>query len=496
MQNYLLLEKELEEINQINNIMSILSWDIAVNMPIGAAESRTNELSLLSAITHSRLKSNKIKDLVNAADGEVRQLNIWQLANLEEIKRKIRYISCINDDLQKRYISAATKSELVWREARKDGDFNKLKPYLQEILVCVQEMADAKASLLNCTKYDALLDEYDPNRKTEDLKQIFTTLKTALPDLIKQIVDKQKTETVFPITEVPIEQQKLIGRKIMKIMGFDFTRGRMDDSTHPFCGGTAFDVRITNRYKTDDFISGIMGVVHETGHALYEQNLPDNYKNQPVGKAKGMAIHESQSLLMEMQIGRSKAFCELLAKLLHNEFGFKGQEYSAENLYKLNTRVKPSLIRVDADEVTYPMHVMLRFEMEELLINKELALNDIPDFWNKKMQEYLGVRPNSNNDGCLQDIHWPSGGFGYFPAYSCGAIIASMLMKAARESEVNIDTDIAEGNFDSINNFLNNKIRNHGSLKTPDDLLKNATGEDKLKPETFLQYLKQKYLIL
>ena len=494
MQNYLLLEKEIEEINQISNVVDILSWDIAVNMPIGSAESRTSEMSLLSSIIHSQLKSNKINELINAADAEISQLNTWQIANLQEIKRKTKYVSCISDDLQKRYISASTKSELVWREARRDNDFNKLKPYLREVLDCVQELSEAKASLLNCTKYDALLDEYDPARRIEDLKQIFTNLKTVLPDLIKQVVDKQKAETVLPISEVPIEQQKLIGRKIMEIMGFDFARGRIDDSTHPFCGGTAFDVRITNRYKTGDFISGIMGIVHETGHALYEQNLPANYKNQPVGKAKGMAIHESQSLLMEMQIGRSKEFCEFLSKLLNNEFGLKGQEYSANNLYKLNTRVKPSFIRVDADEVTYPMHVILRFEIEELLINKELTLDDIPDFWNKKMQEYLGVVPNTNSEGCLQDIHWPSGWFGYFPAYTCGAIIASMLMEAARESEVNIDADITHGNFNSINEFLNNKVRNYGSLKNSGDLIKDATGDDKMNPEIFLKYLKQKYL--
>ena len=227
---------------------------------------------------------------------------------------------------------------------------------------------------------------------------------------------------------------------------------------------------------------------------MYEQNLPANYKNQLVGKAKGMAIHESQSLLMEMQVGRSKEFCEFLSKLLNDEFGLKGQEYSADNLYKLNTRVRPSLIRIDADEVTYPMHVMLRFEIEELLINKELTLNDIPDFWNKKMQEYLGVVPNTNSEGCLQDIHWPSGSFGYFPAYTCGAIIASMLMEGARKSAITIDADITMGNFNSINEFLNNRVRNFGSLKTTKDLIKDATGENKINTEIFLKYLKTKYL--
>ena len=494
MKNYKSLEQEIEEISQINNVISILSWDIAVNMPVGSAESRANEIALLSAIANSRLKSTKISELINLADTEAGQLSNWQIANLREIRKKVEYARCVSDDLQKRYIAATTRSELVWREARKENDFNKLKPYLQEVLICVRELAEAKASLLNCSKYDALVDEYDPSRNTEDLKQIFTVLKTSIPDLIKQIVEKQRTENVLLIGEVPIEQQRVISRKIMNIMGFDFDGGRLDDSTHPFCGGTAFDVRLTNRYSKDDFISGVMGIIHETGHALYEQNLPTGYKNQPVGRANGMAIHESQSLFMEMQVGRSKEFCEFLSKLLKDEFGFKGQEYSADNLYKLNTRVKPSFIRVDADEVTYPMHVMLRFEIEELLINNELTLDDIPDLWNKKMQEYLGIVPNKNSEGCLQDIHWPSGWFGYFPAYTCGAIIASMLTRAARESEVDIEQDITHGNFNSINEFLNSRIQGYGSLKTVDDLIKDATGENKVNPEIFLMYLKQKYL--
>jgi len=279
MKNYKSLEQEIEEISQINNVISILSWDIAVNMPVGSAESRANEIALLSAMANSRLKSTKISELINLADTEANQLNNWQVANLREIRKKVEYARCINDDLQKRYIIAITKSELVWREARKENDFNKLKPYLQEVLTCVRELAEAKASLLNCSKYDALVDEYDPSRNTEELKQIFTVLKTSLPDLIKQIVEKQGTEKVLPIGEISIEQQKLISRKIMNIMGFDFDRGRLDDSTHPFCGGTAFDVRLTNRYSKDDFVSGIMGIIHETGHALYEQNLPTSYKN-------------------------------------------------------------------------------------------------------------------------------------------------------------------------------------------------------------------------
>jgi carboxypeptidase Taq len=494
MQNYLTLEKEIEVIDQLNNIIKILSWDMAVTMPIGSHNSRAKEISALSSVIHARLKNEQINELIHAAEAEARELNIWQITNLQLIKKTALYTKCISDDLQNRYILASTKCEVVWRQARKDDDFSKLKPYLQEVLSCVDEISQAKTSLLGSTKYDALLDRFDPLRKASQIRQTFLSLKATLPDLIKQVACKQKPQTILAIGQIPIDQQKLVARKIMKIMGFNFARGRIDESEHPFCGGTAFDTRITNRYKTSDFISGIMGVVHETGHALYEQNLPVNYKNQPVGKANGMAIHESQSLLMEMQIGRSLAFCELLSKLLRDELGLNGPEYSADNLYKLTTRVIPSFIRVDADELTYPMHVILRFEIEELLINKDLSLDDMPDFWNNKMQEYLGISLATNSQGCLQDIHWPSGMFGYFPAYTNGAIIASMLIKSAKESGVNIDRDIAGGNFDDINEFLNNKVQKFGSLKSPNDLIMQATGENHINPETFLQYLKQKYL--
>ncbi|RYE13695.1 MAG: carboxypeptidase M32, partial [Rickettsiales bacterium] len=433
MKNYKSLEQEIEEVYQIDNTISILSWDIAVNMPKGSADSRADEISLLSKISHSRLKSDKVSELIELANMDVDQLDNWQNANLREIKKKVEYANCISDDLQNRYILASTRSELIWREAKEENNFSKLKPYLQEVLNCVREIAEARSTLLNSTKYDALIDEYDPFRKTEEIKQIFGILGKSLPNLIEQIVDRQKSDSILPIKEVTIKQQKLIGKKIMETMGFDFRCGRVDESAHPFCGGTPFDIRLTNRYNKNNFISGIMGIIHETGHALYEQNLPMKYKNQPVGRALGMTVHESQSLFMEMQVGRSEEFCEFLSKLLQDNFGLKGEEYSVSNLYKIYTRVKPDFIRVDADEVTYPMHIILRFEIEELLINKELELDDLPDIWNHKMQKYLGISPYTHREGCLQDIHWPSGSFGYFPAYTLGAMVASQLMKKLTE---------------------------------------------------------------
>ncbi|MCC8483341.1 MAG: carboxypeptidase M32 [Rickettsia endosymbiont of Labidopullus appendiculatus] len=495
MKHYTLLEQELEQISQINNVISILYWDIAVNISQGSIDSRTNEISLLSSIAHSRLKSPRLGELIQAVSENQNMLDIWQLANLQETKRRIVESNCIDDDLRKKYVTASAKCELIWRNAKKNNDYLSLKPYLQTVLDCIREMAKSKAKTLNCTEYDALLDTYDPERKLDEIKVVFNNIKKTIPQLISQVVEKQSKEHVLPIVDtINKEQQKLIAKRLMAIMGFDFTKGRLDESAHPFCQGTPDDTRLTNRYDERNFISGIMGIIHETGHALYEQNLPSKYKNQPVGKAKGMAVHESQSLFMEMQVGRSREFCEFLSMLLKDEFGFKGQEYSGENLYKLMTRVKPNFIRVEADEVTYPIHVIVRLELEELLISGELTLDDLPYYWNNKMQEYLGITPQTDTDGCLQDIHWPMGSFGYFPSYTNGAIIASMLMKKAQEVNHNIKKEITRGEFKGINQFLNNNLRNYGSLKSTSELIKDATGEERIQSEIFLNYLKQKYL--
>ncbi|KAJ6634341.1 Carboxypeptidase 1, partial [Pseudolycoriella hygida] len=419
------LEKEVEQICQINNVVNLLQWDIATNMPLGAAASREQEITLLSLTVQKKLKADKTIDLLKAAQSEAGQLNQWQLANLQEIDKKIANALCIDDNLYAKFVSSTTQCEVVWRQARAENNYVKLKPYLQAVLNCVQEIAKVKSQKFNCSKYDALMDEYDPDRKSSEVKEIFAVLKKNLPSLIHRVIDQQKSKTIIPLSKkISIAQQKLLAKKLMCTMEFDLNQGRLDESTHPFCGGTPYDIRLTNRYNEDNFLSGLMGVIHETGHGLYEQNLPTNYKNQLVGKAKGMAIHESQSLFMEMQVSRTKEFMEFLAKLLKDEFAVQGDEYSAENLYKLVTRVKRSFIRVNADEVTYPMHVMLRFEIEEALINDELTLDDLPEFWNKKMQEYLGVMPDNDKQGCLQDIHWPMGSFGYFPSYVNGAIIA------------------------------------------------------------------------
>ncbi|HJD59951.1 MAG TPA: carboxypeptidase M32 [Rickettsia endosymbiont of Omalisus fontisbellaquei] len=495
MNNYTKLENEFSTISHFNNILSILYWDVAVNMPIGSGESRSNEIVTLTSLVHSMLKSPMLKELLSKAIEESKNLDDWQNANIREIERQIIDANCIDEQLQKKLVAATTKAELVWREARKNNDYNLFKPHLQKVLDYTKEVAKARADVFNCGLYDSLIDMFDPSRKSSDIKQVFSVLKNELPQLINKVLEKQKNEKeLVKSSELDPGMQKRIGKRIMEIMQFDIAKGRLDESTHPFCGGTPNDIRLTTRYDKDNFISGLMGIIHETGHALYEQNLPEMYKGQPVGRAKGMAFHESQSLFMEMQVGRSREFTEFLAKLLRDEFAFKSEEYSAENLYRAITRVTPDFIRVDADEVTYPMHVILRFEIEELLIGGDLNLDELPNFWDSKMQEYLGVKPASFSNGCLQDIHWSHGNFGYFPAYTNGAIIASMVMKKVKQIHPSIKDDILKGDFSNLNNYLNKNFRNLGSLKNSADLLKVASGEDKINPEVYINYLEGKYL--
>ena len=493
--NYLLLEKLLGQIDHLGNLLNIINWDYSTYMPSGSASSRQEEITTLSSIIHKMLTAKETGDLIAKAEQELSFLTKWQKANLRESKRNFLHSSCISDNLQERYTKASSQCEFIWREARKQNDFNLLKPYLQNVIDITKEIATVKSEHLNLSKYDSLIDMYDPGRKCASIKPVYDKLKLQLPELIRKIIEKQSKETVLPLTDkINIEQQKAIGKRVMEVMGFDFNKGRLDVSAHPFCGGTHNDLRLTARYDENNFLSGLWAIIHETGHGLYELYLPNEYKNQPVGNAKGMAFHESQSLVMEMQAARTQEFIEFLAKLLRDEFAFIGQEYSSDNLYKLATRVNPSFIRVDADEVTYPLHVILRFEIEHQLIEGSLTVDDLTECWNLKMQEYLGIKPSSYSEGCLQDIHWPSGSFGYFPAYTNGAIIASMLMKKAKEENSNILSALKEGNFSDLNLFLNTNLRSLGSLHETTELLQISTGYTEVQPEIFINYLSQKYL--
>jgi carboxypeptidase Taq len=279
----------------------------------------------------------------------------------------------------------------------------------------------------------------------------------------------------------------------MKRLGFDFEHGRLDISLHPFCGGTPDDVRITTRYDETNFTRALMGVLHETGHALYERGLPAAWRRQPVGDARGMSVHESQSLLMEMQACRSREFLEFAAPLLRAAFGGKGKAWEADNLYRVYTQVERGFIRVDADEVTYPAHVILRYRLEKAMVAGDLEIEDLPGEWNRGMRELVGVTPPSDREGCLQDIHWYDGAWGYFPTYTLGAMTAAQLFAAAKRAVPGIPDAIARGDFAPLLGWLRANVHGKASSLSTDALLRAATGSS-LDARVYEDHLRRRYL--
>jgi carboxypeptidase Taq len=493
--NYYALEGEIEEISHLDNILKISKWDFTTYMPELSSLSRQKEIATLAANIHKMKSSSKIGGLIKKSSQEQKHLNSWQDVNLHLIKKQYEETKIVPVELERKYSEASFECEFLWRSCRINNDYKSIAPYFDKLFSLIRQITQIKSEYLNKSKYDVLLDQFDPERKLDELKPIFQKTKDTLPNLIHKIIEKQSTEKFFPLTEeIDQKTQKAIEYRLMAIMGFDLKRGRLDESAHPFCGGTVDDTRITTSRFEENLLISSYSVIHELGHGLYQQNLPSLYKNQLIGNFKGFAFHESQSLIMEKQIGTSLAFLEFYTKLLSDEFGIKGKEYSAENLFKIKTRVKPSFIRIDADEVTYPMHVILRSEIEEKIINGEIAAVDLPEIWNEKMQTYLGITPDTYANGCLQDIHWPSGLFGYFPCYYVGALTSSMLMQKMKQEGKVDNLKIADGNFEAINSYLNKNFRQYGSRYEAAELLQKSTGHNKLKTDIFFDYIKDKYL--
>lgn len=493
--NYSLLENKLKQITHLRNLAAVIQWDAEINLPKGATTNRHEELATLSVLIHELSTSQELGKLINAATQEIDHLDAWQKSNLQIIQRTYEHEKCITPELQHDYSIARNTCEFLWREARVKNNFTALAPHLDRVFELSRKIADLKADHFGKDQYDLLMDGYDPDRTTTEIREVYDVLKRELPKLIEKIVAKQKNEKVIDLTDkIDENTQKAIGLRIIEKIGFNMDKGRLDKSAHPFCSGSNDDVRLTTRYDENNFTVGLFGIIHEAGHGLYQQNLPEKYRNQPVGQYKGMAFHESQSLIMECQVGTSREFIEFLAKLLRDDFGLQGSAYSAENLYRLVTRVQPSFIRVEADEVTYPLHVIIRFEIEQAIIKDKLSAKDLADVWNKKMKEYLGIVPRNEHEGCMQDVHWPAGLLGYFPSYTNGAIIASMIMKAAQTKYPSIKEQIRVGNLQDFNTYLNQHLRNWGSLKSTQELLQLATGHNKINPTIFLEYLTNKYL--
>jgi len=492
MRAYTKLKEIFKDASLSSDIAGILHWDMSTMMPSNSRSQRADQLAYLSKLSHDKISSNEVRDLILEAKNE--DLNQNDLCNLREIEREHKLTSSVPSELVQKISRTAAKCEGEWQEARKNSNFNLIKKSLDELINLTKEEASILGKEFNLSPYEALVNKFEPGSNTQLIANVFDDLQKFLTPLIDTIIEKQKSQKIFPIQyKISENQQKDIAEHIMKIIGFDFKRGRLDKSVHPFCGGSTNDVRITTRYNEENPFSSLDGVMHETGHALYELNLPMQWSHQPVGKSRGMAMHESQSLMIEMQITRSLAFKKFLSKLLKNNFNIMDNSFDPDNLYLLGTRVKKSFIRVESDEVTYPLHIILRFNLEKKIFNNEISINDLPEAWNEEHKRLFDRKVEKDTDGCLQDVHWYAGLFGYFPTYSLGALTAAQFASQLRIDLPELDLNIEKGKFDDLVNWLKTNIHEKASFFSTNEVLEQVTNSS-LNAKYFKNYINNRYL--
>jgi carboxypeptidase Taq len=491
---YNALEARFRRLGALGEAQAVLHWDMATQMPDGGAEARGEQLATLKLIRHDLLGDAALPDLLKGAEAQ-NDLDPWQRANLGEMRRSWLHATAVPADLVEASSKAGSACEMVWRAARPANDFARVLPALQRVLDLTREVAAAKAAKLGVSLYDALLDQYEPGGSTAAIDRVFEPFAARLPALIGEALAAQarRPAPLAPEGPFPIAKQREAAVKLMERIGFDFAHGRLDISLHPFCGGTPDDVRITTRYEESNFQRALQGVLHETGHAMYERGLPEAWRRQPVGRARGMSLHESQSLLIEMQVCRSREFQLFAAPILRGVFDASGPAWEAENLYRLGTLVERSLIRVDADEVTYPAHVILRYRLERALLAGDLALKDLPGAWSEAMRALVGIAPPDDRQGCLQDIHWFDGAFGYFPTYTLGAMTAAQLFDAAKRADPAIMPGIERGEFAPLMAWLRANVHGKASRFSTAEIIAQATGKP-LDPAIFERHLRARYI--
>lgn len=469
-------------------------------MPEGSSGARAEALSLLRGLIHDQLTHPDVADLFAAAGTHPDPLRPWDEANLREMRRVWVQAVAIPRELVEASSLAESRCEQAWRKLRPSNDFADFLPLFREVVRLKREVARCLGDRLSLAPYDALLDSFQPGLHQASIAPLFARLRTLLPGLIEQAIARQQKSPPLPSVagHFPVEKQRALAVEVMQGLGFDFGRGRLDTTHHPFCGGVAEDVRIALRYDEADFLPTLSGVVHECGHGKYEQHLPAQWLGQPVALARGACIHESQSLLHEMQVGRSRAFLSFVSPVLVKALGATESTSAAlspEVLRRRLTEVKPSLIRVDADELTYPCHIILRFELEKGLFDGSIQPDDVPGLWDEGMRALLGLSTKGNDrDGCMQDVHWPAGMFGYFPSYLLGALLAAQLFRAAKRAQPDLMDDIRRGSLANLDAWLAEKVWSNGSFLGTTQLIEHATGAP-LGTEAFEEHVRNRYVL-
>lgn len=483
------LRGELLTLAKYGSALGVLNWDQEVNLPKKAHEFRGEINALLSADLHKRFTSDEFVNLVKELHEPVNydKLSDDEKIIVRETWRDVEKSLKIPVELVEEMSKLTTQAFAAWADARAKSDFKTFQPYLEKIVALCQKQAELVG--YKQSPYDALLDDFEPGLTASKIESVFTPLAAELTEIIKQAKDKPKVE--LPKANYPIDVQIKLNQEIAHALGYDLDAGRIDVSPHPFTTGFhPTDVRITTRYREDDFWYSVGSTIHETGHALYEQGLPASEFGNPLGEAVSLGIHESQSRIWENFVGRSPQFVKFLNSLVAKLFP-DNPTISDEDLHRYLNQVEPSLIRVEADETTYNLHIVVRFELERALMEGKLSVADVPQAWNAKIKQYLGVDVPDDAHGVLQDVHWSHGTLGYFPTYSLGNIYAAQLFNKAKSEIPNLEAGFAKGEFSEFLTWLRKNIHVHGSRYQPEELIQKVTGEG-LNSKYLIDYLKNK----
>lgn len=485
------LHKIDQEIKHLGQISALLQWDQETYMPSAAVEGRSEQLALLEGIKHEKFTDPEIGNLLEQLASDDKDLPDIERDFLRVFRKQYNQAIALPADLVTEAARAEGLSQAAWVEARKKNDYKTFMPHLEKMIGYAKKKAEYWG--YSGHPYDGLLDIYEPGMTESIIERVFVPLKDRLTRLVQRIGEKPAPRSDFLSREFPVDLQAQFGEQVMKDLSYDFTQGRLDISAHPFTTTLGpRDVRITTRYFPQNMLSGLFSIIHESGHALYEMGFADQIRDTSLGDGASMGIHESQSRLWENVVGRSYAFWKGQYARLRGLFASQLADVSLDEFYAAVNRVQPSLIRVDADEVTYSLHVILRFELERKLFSGDLSVADLPEAWNAMMQTILGVRPDSDANGVLQDVHWSMGAFGYFPSYALGNLYGLQLWETLKAQNPDTERQIEQRNYVPVLDWLRSNIHIHGCRYEPGDLILRVSGRP-LSAEPFINYLEQKY---
>lgn len=492
---YAALRRELRSIETFASIGALLGWDQETMMPAAAASLRAEQAATVGQLVHDRKTSSEFADLLAAAEEEAAPGGDAEtLVNLREIRHDFEKATRIPTSLVREFAEVTTMAQFEWRGARERDDFAAFAPWLEKVIDLNRRKSAALATDDDPDPYDPLLGDFEPGMRAAEIERIFTDLRTRLTPLIAGIAESGRSpDDRIDRIHIPIDRQAAFNRRIAERIGFDFGAGRLDTSTHPFCQGIGpGDTRLTTRYREDGFFDALSSTLHEAGHGIYEQRLPKAERmGEPMGEAASLGIHESQSRLWENLVGRSRAFWTWALPEARAAFSPSLDDIDVDEVYRALNRVEPNLIRVDSDEATYNLHIMLRFDLERGLLSGDLTVRDLPAAWNDRIRADLGLEVPDDRRGCLQDVHWSMGAFGYFPTYTLGNLYAAQLWDALRAHIPDLDNRLAEGDFTDLRAWLTREIHVWGRHFTAPELCERATGRP-LSADPFISYLTEK----